>query len=57
MDLSNNSIITELDLLYLSNHVDYEKIKSENIKRDNEDYKFYRERLIHQTMKLIKMKK
>tara|TARA_Y100000816_G_C26023656_1_gene535629 strand:- start:486 stop:1100 length:615 start_codon:yes stop_codon:yes gene_type:complete len=57
MDLSHNSILNEVDLLYLSNHVDYGKIKSENIKRYNEDYIFYRERLIHQTLKLINNEK
>lgn len=51
MDVSYNSIINDVDLLYLSNH--HGKIKCE--KGDNyfKDYEFYRERVIYQTMKLI----
>ena len=51
MDVSYNSTINEVDLLYLSNH--HGKIKCK--KGDNyfKDHEFYRERIIYQTLKLI----
>jgi hypothetical protein len=56
MDVSYNSTLNEVDLLYLSNHVDYGKIKPIKRKNYDEDYEFYKERLIHQTLELINKK-
>ena len=56
MDISYNSIINEVDLLYLSNHVDYGKINPKKRKNYDEDYEFYKERLIHRTLELINKK-
>ena len=57
MDISNNSVMNKVDLLYLSNHLDYGKIKMKKNKYYDEDYKFYKERVIHQTLGIIENQK
>ena len=52
MDVSYNSTINEVDLLYLSNH-HQGKIKCKKAEDYFKEHEFYRERVIYQTLKLI----